>query len=370
MLFINKLHFQDATPVVKDLWRMPAGGIKIKSGLAGKQLRERLIQAGTRKRLLCPAEYKELLDWVNLKLETEDEAVRPRDNRGLPGGLVQLFTNLPTVLIPDLHGRRELLLSVLFSDKIRALDRLNGGQVQVICLGDAFHGEIRVLNRWLEAYSEFQSGFDSHSSMDEEMVENLSTVEIVMLLKSAFPDNFHFLKGNHENITNELGEGNFPFMKFVDEGAMVAEYVNRFLGPNFVRDHRRYEKNLPLLAVGRNFLVSHAEPARFFSRNDVTQFRIRPDVVAGLTWTDNDAAERGSVRKMIEHFLGKAGKGMFYFGGHRPVPGLFNRRAAGRYIQIHNPRQYQIALLPAEGNIKLPRDIQKVPAGGEKEKPL
>ena len=332
----------------------------IQKELSGTQIREKLIQAGTRNRLLGPAAYIGLLNRVNLTLETEAEAVRLRDERGLPGGLIQLCTDLPTILIPDLHARRELLLSVLLSAKIRALYRLKEKQVQLVCLGDGFHGEIRVINRWLEAYSEFRSAFSHHSSMDEEMVESLGTVEMVMLLKTAFPRYFHFLKGNHENITNELGEGNFPFVKFVEEGAMVAEYVKRFLGPNFIREYRRYEKNLPLLAVGRNFLVSHAEPARFFSRDDIVQFRKRPDVVAGLTWTDNGAAKRGSVKKMTEHFFGKAAKNAFYFGGHRPVQGMYSRRAAGRFIQIHNPRQYQIALLPAGGDIKLTRDIQKV----------
>jgi hypothetical protein len=66
--------------------------------------------------------------------------------------------------------------------------------------------------------------------------------------------------------------------------------------------------------------------------------------VAGLTWTDNDEAEKTSVRRMIEHYLPEeVREEARYFGGHRPVPGAYNARAEGRYIQIHNPQQFQVA---------------------------
>lgn len=41
---------------------------------------------------------------------------------------------------------------------------------------------------------------------------------MIMVLKTGFPAHFHFLKGNHENIKNDLGGGNSPFRKLVSEG--------------------------------------------------------------------------------------------------------------------------------------------------------
>ena len=50
---------------------------------------------------------------INGLLAGEDPALRPPDARGLPGGLVIQEPNLPTMIIPDLHGRRGFLLRLL-----------------------------------------------------------------------------------------------------------------------------------------------------------------------------------------------------------------------------------------------------------------
>jgi hypothetical protein len=81
-----------------------------------------------------------------------------------------------------------------------------------------------------------------------------------------------------------------------------------------------------------------------------------PEVVYGLTWTDNGEAEPGSVQRMLEHYLGQADCG-YYFGGHRPIAGGYQLRAEGRYVQIHDPERWVIALLPAGGAIDPERDI-------------
>ena len=47
-----------------------------------------------------------------------------------------------------------------------------------------------------------------------------------------------------------------------------------------------------------------AEPRTFYARDRVVAYRDDPEVVAGLTWTDNDEAEPGSVQLMLEHYLG------------------------------------------------------------------
>jgi hypothetical protein len=191
--------------------------------------------------------------------------------------------------------------------------------------------------------------------MDEEMRESLGLMQMVMECKAAFPHRFHFLKGNHENIANEEGGGNHPFVKFALEGFMVADYMRLFYGDEVLAGHYEFEKLLPLLAVGHGFLASHAEPARFFPRERVVAFRDDPQVVLGLTWTGDGEAEADSVRRMLEHYLGQA-EGAYYFGGHRPVRG-FNLRADGRYVQIHDPERWVLALLPADGRIDPQRDI-------------
>jgi hypothetical protein len=235
------------------------------------------------------------------------------------------------------------------------LECLEAGELQVLCLGDGMHAEARAAARWKAAQREFVDGYRRHARMDEEMRESLGLMQMVMECKAAFPHRFHFLKGNHENIANEEGGGNHPFVKFALEGFMVADYMRLFYGAEILAGHYDFEKQLPLLAVGSGFLASHAEPAEFYPWERVVACRDDPQVVLGLTWTGDEEAEDGSVRRMLEHYLGQAEEG-YYFGGHRPVRG-FNLRADGRYVQIHDPERWVLGLLPADGRIDPQRDI-------------
>jgi len=297
-------------------------------------------------------------------LNSESEEVRPYDAAGLPGGLLYLHPDLPTVVVPDLHARMELVLSVLAArddQDLPALDRLEAGQLQILFLGDGFHAEGRAVARWQSALEEFKGGYRKHGNMDEEMRESLGVMQMVMSLKRHFPNHLHFLKGNHENIANEQGEGNYPFLKFANEGLMVRIYMEHFYGEEILSTYAGFEKALPLLAVGGTFLASHAEPAWFIPKHEVIEYRRTPQVVYGLTWTDNEEAEPGSVQQMLEHYLeGETAATAFHFGGHRPVRGGYNLRSDGRYVQIHDPDRYVVAVLPAAQQVDLDRDIREL----------
>jgi hypothetical protein len=297
--------------------------------------------------------YISVLNDANDVLESEPDFLRPHviagSHAGKPGGVIQLYTDIPTIIVPDLHARMDFILSLLSQKDERGisyLDKLNNGTLQVVCVGDGFHSEGRGALRWRKAFEEFASLYKTHSNMDEEMKESLGLMEMVMLLKTAFPLHFHFLKGNHENIQNEKGGGNFPFRKYAYEGAMVLDYVKRFYGQEFLSEYYIFEKNLPLLAYGKNFVISHSEPRSFYNRESIVNYRENPAVIVGLTWTDNDESAQGSVGRMLEHFLGQeAARTAYYFGGHRIVDDLYLLRAGGRYVQIHNPKKNIIAYL-------------------------
>jgi hypothetical protein len=310
-----------------------------------------------------PPEASALADRVRRTLDClccESAGRRPRDESGRPGGMIVLDRTVPTVLVGDLHGRMDYLSSVLAfqpEGDAEVIDLLASGAIQVVCLGDGLHAEGRAAQRWRAGLEEYAGGYERHDAMDEEMREGLGTMGMVMETKLAFPAQFHFLKGNHENIANEEGDGNFPFRKFVLEGAMVAEYLRRFYGEDLLGAWARFEKQLPLLAVGGTFLASHAEPRSFYSRDRVVGYRDDPEVVEGLTWTDNDEAEPGSVAMMLEHYLGAAAGTARYFGGHRPAAGAYQLRAEGRYVQIHDPDGFRIALLRPAGAVDPARDV-------------
>ncbi|MBN2323686.1 MAG: metallophosphoesterase [Spirochaetes bacterium] len=325
--------------------------------------REKILEILLRKSSPDPEAYTNLLERVQEVLDNEDETVRPRDTGGLPGGLVRLKEDIPTLIVPDLHARMDFLFSVFMHEDEgeTVLDRLGGQKIQIVCVGDGFHAEGRAKERWALAFDEYRTGFKKHEGMDEEMKESLGVMEMVMEAKCRFPDCFHFLKGNHENIANEEGEGNHPFRKFSYEGIMVLEWVTKFFGEEFISSYYEFEKSLPLLAVGKNFLVSHAEPVRAFEPEEVVEYRQETDVVEGLTWTANDDADPDSVETMLESYLHCGPEdSCYYFGGHRPVRGLYNARAGGRYIQIHNPDRFAVARIRPAGEIDPERDIIEI----------
>ena len=207
---------------------------------------------------------------VSTALADENPVVRPRDSSGRPGGLVLLNPNLTTVLVPDLHARTGYLAALIDMeiDGVRLLERLLGGTLQVLCVGDGFHSEARGAERWRRAWEEYQEGYLSHEAMDGEMAESLSLMAMVMILKTAAPDAFHFLKGNHENVANVDTDGNRPFGKYAWEGQMVRDWFLEFLGRDVLDRWAGFENSLPLLAVGDHFLVSHAEPRRAYGRDE------------------------------------------------------------------------------------------------------
>ena len=308
--------------------------------------------------------YGEILAEALEALEGESPLRRPTDDDGRPGGLVLLDPGLPTIVVPDLHARMDFFLAVLgyeAEEGHKTIELLEEGRLQVVCLGDGVHAESRAAQRWQAAQAEFLDGFRLHRNMDEEMRESLGVMEMVMEVKRRYPALFHFLKGNHENIANESGGGNLPFRKFALEGIMVVAYMRQFYGSQLLAQYARMEKDLPLLAIGTGFLLSHAEPATFFPPHRVIGYRSDAEVVEGLTWTDNDEAEPGSVEQMLSYYLGEeAALDAYYLGGHRPAVGSHRLRAGGRYVQIHDPDRFVIAHLPASGPIELERDIVRI----------
>ena len=162
------------------------------------------------------------------------------------------------------------------------MELLSAGAMQFVCLGDYFHGEGRVRRRWKRAFDEFSDGFRTHTAMDEEMTESLAVLMMVASLKTTFPARVHLLKGNHEHVTNESGGGNYPFGKYAYEGAMVLDYLQLRYNDEVIARLYEFEKRLPLLAVGERFIITHAEPARFFSREDAKLLLVAG--VVYLTW--------------------------------------------------------------------------------------
>ena len=307
--------------------------------------REAVLAAFLRRGLPDRDEYLARVDAASAALDSEGGPGRPPDSRGLPGGLVRLAGDIPTILLPDLHARVDFLASVLLQPLPEGqivLDAMGEGALQILCLGDGFHAEARALERWKRAYQEFAGGYRKHKAMDQEMRESLGLMEMVLVCKSAFPGRFHFLKGNHENVLNEEGNGNHPFRKFALEGMMVTSWLEKFYGRDFLERYAGFEKRLPLFAAGPRFLASHAEPREPYSEQELIDARMDPETVLGLTWTDNGAADPRAVSELLARFHPGI-PGARYFTGHRTIRGAYRELSGGLHLQIHNPDRFVVA---------------------------
>jgi hypothetical protein len=308
------------------------------------------------------AELEALVEAAKSVLEAEAPALRPPDSSGRPGGLL-LLPELPTVLVPDLHARPAFLAAAFGwrppgrEGSLASL--LASGAANLVCLGDLFHSEAgSARDRWVRAYGEYASGWASRKAMDEEMALALTTVRIVLEAKLAFPGSFHCLKGNHDNIADEEGRGDHAFYKFAAEGEMVASWFRAAYGERLLGRYRELELDLPILALGKRFAASHAEPAFALTREDLVEYRSRPEVVEALIWTPNGGAEEGSVARSLDALLGAEGAGgVLWFAGHRPVGGRYALRAGGRFVQFHEPGLRRVALLEPGRDPDPDRDI-------------
>lgn len=329
-----------------------------------KELAAELIHVYTKNTLPDIDSYQKLLKQVKRKLLYEANVIRPHNKAGFPGGIVYLKKNLPTIIIPDLHARMDFFLNVLFykdSTGLSNLQKLGLNLLQIVCVGDGFHAEERAQKRWLLALEEFNNEYEDHKNIDQEMKESFNLMEMVMRTKIAFPEVFHFLKGNHENIANETNHGNHPFRKFAFESPMVTFYVKNFYGEAFLQDYSKFEKCLPIIAVGRNFLVSHAQPLQFYDKETLIEYWSNPDAIEGLTWTDNDLSKQGTVQKMLKYYIDPMFyKNSLYFAGHRAIKEKYSLLEKGRFVQLHNPDKFSIANIQISQKVNLDNIVMEL----------
>lgn len=305
-----------------------------------------------------------LLDEVSTLLEEEKTEYRPCAQNGSAGSLIDFKkSDIPVLIIPDIHARPYFLLNILESklpqlDGDTVFEALSKSKVRIVCVGDLLHSERNTKNRWLAALSESEEGVYTGPAMTAEMLDGLSALCGFLLLKSYFPEYVHILKGNHENIYNVTGKGDYSFRKYADEGQMVKDFMQEYYGDDVIYVLHCLEKALPLIFCGKKCIVSHAEPEKFYDRQQLIDARLVKGVVEGLTWTDNNEAEEGCVEKIIHNLTDE--EDVVYFGGHRPVVNNYEYRQNKKFIQIHNPSKQNVSFVDNKKLFNPETDIYEV----------
>lgn len=316
-----------------------------------------------------------LLDKVTTILENEITDFRPSDCQKNPGSLVLLENSNPTVLVPDIHARPFFIKNILnftlpkrffpsTQTKESVLNLLEQDKINMVCVGDAFHTE-GTRARWQKIQNEFINNQFDGPAMKEEMTECLSSFCALLNLKIAFPNNFHFLKGNHENILNINSDGDCAFLKYADEGNMVKTFIANYYGEDILFLISLYEKLLPLVAKTKKCVVSHAEPSLCLTKDDIIDARQNPNYVYSLIWTKNDQVKQDTAQFIINSLFTspnrkKSVKDILYFTGHRPVKQIYELRQEGKIVQFHNTNEQRIAVVSANKKFNLEKDFFNV----------
>lgn len=319
--------------------------------------------------------FFQILNDASECLEKEKTQYRPAASDGSCGGLIDFHEDeVPVIVVPDLHARPYFLMNILeyqiFED-MTVYEALAAGRVRLLSVGDILHTERHTRERWAAAAAEFENGIYTGPALSAEMQEGLCLWAGLLKLKIAFPSQVHILKGNHENILNATGGGDYAFCKFADEGEMGMVFVQDFYGDDILYLINCVEKSLPLAFFGKKCVVSHAEPYRVYTREELIDARLIEGIVAGLTWTDNGVAGKSSAEGTIKNLCSGNGDGgaadalalaadYVYLGGHRPVTGNYRALQNGRYIQIHNPGKQNIAFVRSDRKFNPDTDIIEV----------
>ena len=190
-------------------------------------------------------------------LEKEKTDYRAQSSDGKCGSLLDFHKDeIPLVVIPDLHARPYFLLNILeyqiFEDA-NIFEAVTAGRLRLLSVGDILHIERGTRERWAAAQAEFHREIFTGPAISAEMQEGLCLLCALLELKKEFPAFVHILKGNHENILNETGGGDFSFRKFVDEGEMCRCFVQEFYGDDILYLMNCVEKSLPLFYFGKRF---------------------------------------------------------------------------------------------------------------------
>jgi hypothetical protein len=183
-------------------------------------------------KLLPADEALALIEKVNQLME--HEVMRPRDSRGLPGGLLQLPADLTPIVVADLHAQVDNLLVILSHNGF--LHALEKGEACMVILGDAVHSE--------------------RDGQLDQMGDSMLIMDLIFRLKLRFPENFFFVRGNHDSFGEEISKGGVP------QGMFWRRALKKARGKNYRKAMQRYYDLLPYVVASPDFCAAHAAPPR------------------------------------------------------------------------------------------------------------
>jgi predicted phosphodiesterase len=162
------------------------------------------------------------------------EPFRPTNNQKLPGGLIEISTKTSPVIIGDLHAKVDNLLKILSENCL--LDCLRLQTATVVILGDAIHSEN------VQEMDQFET--------------SVIMMDLIFRLKLTFPDNFFYIRGNHDSFSPEINKNGFL------QGELFEEALRKMRGEEYVQEMKKFYDRLAYVISSNDFFCCHAGPPR------------------------------------------------------------------------------------------------------------
>jgi len=179
----------------------------------------------------------------------ENEAYRPKNSQGRPGGLIHLPDDSTVIILGDLHAKSDNLLTALSQNSY--LEALEDGTASLVILGDAVHPEGEVALH--------------------EMKSSMLIMDLIFKLKVQFPKQVFYMRGNHDSFSEEIAKGGIP------QGLLWEKELNSVRGNEYRKEMERLYNQLPYLIYSNNFISCHAAaPTTKTSINDIIDIDSHP----------------------------------------------------------------------------------------------
>lgn len=180
-----------------------------------------------------------LLDVTEL---LDNEENRPLDRDGQPGAIIEIDSSIHTIIIGDLHAQVDNFLKILTENCI--IGNLRTNKTQLIILGDAIHSEI--------------------AGEMEDMETSLLLFDIILRLKLKFPNNIHYLRGNHDSFSAEISKNG------ILQGILFKDYITEHRGESYVEAIHTFWHRIPYIAISPLFCACHGgPPIKEYTREDL-----------------------------------------------------------------------------------------------------
>ena len=216
-----------------------------------------------------------LIEQVNRMMP--DEVFRAADERGLPGGLLELPRELTPIVVADLHAQLDNLLTVLSQNAF--LEALEDGSAALVILGDAVHCEVDGQLRAMEG--------------------SMLMMDFIFRLKLRFPEQVFYVRGNHDSFSEDIAKQGVP------QGLLWARELSEIRGAVYQKAMGEFYRSLPFVAISPDFLACHAAaPKSKVSAKMLVNIFKHPELIPELISNRLQKASRpqGYSRRDVKRF--------------------------------------------------------------------